>query len=107
MEYQHLYRTEGDEPKTVYAEEMGKLDRISVMPFRIFGSAHSKKGITIRGELINDERKRLKKIGRDKFGNARNMIAGTANAKSKFIRNDGLDIDFVAYEVIQPELSSK
>ena len=39
----------------------------------------------------------------DKFGNARNMIAGTANAKESFPER-WADIDFIAYEVIQPEL---
>ena len=57
--------------------------------------------ITIRGELLMNKNK-FKKWG-SKFSNGRNMVAGTANAKEAF-PDRWKDIDFVAYEVIKPEL---
>ena len=59
-------------------------------------------GIVIRGEFIIPKERFADKYA-SKFSNPRNFVAGVVNQKttdaSKY-----RDIDFVAYEVIQPQL---
>jgi NAD-dependent DNA ligase len=95
-----LYTTEGDEPK-MYTRGNGKVGQ-DISHAIQYLNLPIQKDITIRGELIMTKEK-FKENWSDKFGNARNMIAGTANAKESFPER-WTDIDFVAYEVIQPEL---
>jgi len=56
-------------------------------------------GIAIRGELIMKKSK-FEKYKND-MANARNMVSGIVNAK-KIIKDRAEDIDFVAYEIIEP-----
>ena len=95
-----LYSTEGDEPK-LYTRGNGRVgqDISHAIPYL---KLPKEKGITIRGELQMTKDKFKKKWSK-KFSNIRNMIAGTANAKEAFPAR-WRDIDFVAYEVIEPEL---
>ena len=95
-----LYSTEGEEPK-LYTRGNGRVgqDISHAIPFL---KLPKEKGITIRGELQMKKDKFDKKWSK-KFSNIRNMIAGTANAKEAFPAR-WRDIDFVAYEVIEPEL---
>ena len=95
-----LYSTEGDEPK-LYTRGNGRVgqDISHAIPYL---KLPKEKGITIRGELQMRKDKFEKKWSK-KFSNIRNMIAGTANAKDAFPAR-WKDIDFVAYEVIEPEL---
>lgn len=58
------------------------------------------KNIIIRGELIMNKKLFDKKYA-DKMANARNMVAGQINRK-KFNSKIMKDIDFVAYEIIEP-----
>ena len=95
-----LYSTEGKEPK-LYTRGNGKVGQ-DISHAIEYLDLPTKKGITIRGELLM-KKDTFKKNWGDKFVNVRNMIAGTANAKTS-LSERWLDIDFVAYEVIQPEL---
>lgn len=95
-----LYTTEEDEPK-MYTRGNGRVGQ-DISHAIQYLNLPSEKNITIRGELIMTKNK-FQKNWSDKFGNARNMIAGTANAKESFPER-WADIDFIAYEVIQPEL---
>ena len=95
-----LYSTEGNEPK-LYTRGNGKVGQ-DISHAIEYLNLPKEKGITIRGELLMTK-EIFKKKWSDKFVNVRNMIAGTANAKTS-LSERWLDIDFVAYEVIQPEL---
>ena len=95
-----LYTTEGDEPK-LYTRGNGRVGQ-DISHAIQYLQLPSKKGITIRGELLMTKQK-FEQNWKGKFANVRNMIAGTANAKESMPKR-WADIDFVAYEVIQPEL---
>ncbi len=58
--------------------------------------------VTIRGELIMKKSIFLEKYNND-FSNSRNLVAGIVNQK-KIEVDKFKDVDFVAYEVIKPEL---
>lgn len=62
--------------------------------------------VTIRGELIVKKQLFQDKYS-DKFSNARNFVSGIANSKkiTKTLRQMISDLDFIAYEVIHPEMS--
>ena len=95
-----LYSTESGESK-LYTRGNGRVgqDISHAIPYL---NLPTQKGITIRGELIMTK-ETFKQNWSSKFKNARNMIAGTANAKESFPER-WADIDFIAYEVITPEL---
>lgn len=95
------YSTMGDKP-TLFTRGNGKVgqDISHAIPYL---NLPIKKGIEIRGELLM-KKEVFEKNWSDKFANVRNMIAGTANAKESFPERWN-DIDFVAYEVITPELT--
>jgi NAD-dependent DNA ligase/predicted flap endonuclease-1-like 5' DNA nuclease len=58
--------------------------------------------VTIRGELIMKKSTFLEKYNND-FSNSRNLVAGIVNQK-KIEADKFKDVDFVAYEVIKPEI---
>jgi NAD-dependent DNA ligase len=58
--------------------------------------------IAIRGEIIMSKQKFLKYSG--KVPNARNMVAGIVNTKPEKLKDEINDVDFVSYEIIEPEL---
>ena len=62
----------------------------------------NRKDITIRGELLIKEKVFVEKYSAE-YKNSRNMVAGVVNAK-KHEPEKWIDLDFVAYEVIVPEL---
>ena len=95
-----LYTTEGDEPR-LYTRGNGRVGQ-DISHAIQYLQLPQKKGITIRGELLMTKQK-FEQNWSDTFANVRNMIAGTANAKESMPKR-WADIDFVAYEVIQPEL---
>ena len=95
-----LYTTEGDEPK-LYTRGNGRVGQ-DISHAIQYLQLPQKPGITIRGELLMTKQK-FEQNWKGKFANVRNMIAGTANAKESMPKR-WADIDFVAYEVIQPEL---
>lgn len=59
--------------------------------------------IVIRGELLMSKTK-FKKY-QDNMANARNMVAGIVNSRS--INKNIKDVDFVTYEIIEPQMSIK
>lgn len=61
-----------------------------------------RKDITIRGELLIKESVFEEKY-KGKYKNSRNMVAGSVNSKKREV-SKWKDLDFVAYEVIVPEL---
>ena len=94
-----LYTTEGDKPK-LYTRGNGKVGQdisylLSVLKLP------NEKDIVVRGEFIIP-----KKVFEDKylktFANARNLVSGIINSKT--IDEKTKDLDFVVYEVIQPEI---
>ena len=95
-----LYTTEGDEPK-LYTRGNGKVGQ-DISHAIQYLQLPNIPNITIRGELLMTKQK-FETNWKGKFANVRNMIAGTANAKESMPKR-WKDIDFVAYEVIQPEL---
>ena len=94
-----LYSTEGEEPK-LFTRGNGKIGQDISHAIKYL-QLPEVKDITIRGELIM--KKNTFNRWSNKFANCRNMIAGTANAKEG-LPDRWKDIDFVAYEVINPVL---
>ena len=95
-----LYSTEKGESK-LYTRGNGKVgqDISHLIPYLKLPST---KDITIRGEIIMKKDVFLKKY-KDNFSNPRNLVAGIVNQKK--IEPDKIkDIDFIAYEVIEPSL---
>lgn len=95
-----LYSTEKNERK-LYTRGNGTIgqDISHLIPFLRLPSTRD---ITIRGELIMKKSAFTEKY-QDKFSNSRNLVAGLVNQK-KINRENFKDVDFVAYEVIQPSL---
>ena len=95
-----LYSTEGDQPK-LYTRGNGIVgqDVSHMIPYLQLPKTP---GIVIRGEFIIPKELFADKYA-SKFSNPRNFVAGVVNQKttdaSKY-----RDIDFVAYEVIHPQL---
>lgn len=98
-----LYTTEGDEPK-LYTRGDGEIGQ-DVSDLIPYFKLPKDKDITIRGEFIIQKEVFDKKYA-SKFSNARNFVAGVINAK-KVEKYKYDDIDFVAYEVIKPQLQPK
>ena len=96
-----LYSTEGGEPK-LYTRGNGKIgqDVSHLIPYL---RLPKEKDITIRGEFVISKELFAKKYA-EEFANPRNFVAGLVNRK-KIDEEKFRDIDFVAYEVIKPELS--
>ena len=96
-----MYSTEGETPK-LYTRGNGKVgqDVSHLIPFL---RLPKEKGICIRGEFII-QKAIFKEKYSGKFANPRNYVAGLVNQK-KIIPKNFEDLDFVAYEVIKPELS--
>ena len=94
-----LYTTEGEKPK-LYTRGNGKVgqDVSHLIPYLRLPKTQ---GIVIRGEFVIQKGVFEKKY-KDKFANARNLVAGIINHKS--VDEKARDISFVAYEVIKPEL---
>ena len=97
-----MYTTEGDEPK-LYTRGNGTVgqDVSHLIPYL---NLPSKKDIVMRGEFIMS-----KKVFNDVYGgtnsNARNLVAGIVNKLTKSVK-DYENLDFVAYELIKPEVKS-
>lgn len=93
-----LYTTEGDVPK-LYTRGDGKVgqDISYLIPFL---KLPKDKNIVIRGEFVI-KKEIFKQKYEKTYANARNLVAGIANAKTMDKRIS--DVDFVAYEVIKPD----
>lgn len=65
---------------------------------------HTCDKLVIRGELIMKKNIYDKKY-KDKASNPRNLVAGIINSKKSATKDKFKDIDFVAYELIEPVLS--
>jgi NAD-dependent DNA ligase len=94
-----LYTTEGKTPK-LYTRGNGTVgqDISHLIPHLQLPKT---KGIVIRGEFIISKDVFKSKYAA-KFANSRNMVAGIINHKT--ISDSVNDLDFIAYEVIKPEL---
>ena len=95
-----MYSTEGAQPK-LYTRGNGIMgqDVSHMIPYL---QLPKESGIVIRGEFIIPKDVFVKKYAAD-FSNPRNFVAGVVNQKtvnSERIR----DLDFVAYEIIKPEI---
>lgn len=95
-----LYTTEGSIPK-LYTRGNGKVgqDVSHLIPFLRLPKT---KGVVIRGEFIIPKQIFEQKY-KTTFANPRNMVAGIVN--HKHISDAVVDLHFVAYEVIVPELT--
>jgi DNA ligase (NAD+) len=95
-----LYTTEGPTPK-LYTRGNGTVgqDVSHMIPYL---KLPKKSGIVIRGEFIIPKDIFASKYA-SKFANPRNFVAGVVNQK-KVEADKFKDIDFVAYEVIKPDL---
>lgn len=95
-----LYSTEGSVPK-LYTRGNGKVgqDVSHLIPHLRLPKS---KGIVIRGEFIIPKSVFEQKY-KDTFANPRNMVAGIVNNKT--IVDAVQDLHFVAYEIIQPQLT--
>lgn len=97
-----LYSTEEEKPKLftrgngVYGMDITHLLRYLKLPVI--------NNTTIRGELIMSKTTFKNKYS-DEWSNARNLVSGIVNAKTP-VPDRYPDIDFVAYEVIQPVMKS-
>jgi NAD-dependent DNA ligase len=94
-----LYTTENKEPK-LYTRGNGKIgqDISHLIPYLRLPKTPN---IVIRGEFIIPKEVFLFKY-KNTFANPRNMVAGIVNQKS--ITDAVKDMNFVAYEVIKPDL---
>ena len=95
-----MYSTEGPTPK-LYTRGNGTVgqDVSHLIPFL---QLPVQSGVVIRGEFIIPKDRFAEKYA-GKFANPRNFVAGVVNQK-KVDAGKFRDIDFVAYEVIKPEL---
>jgi len=96
-----LYSTEGPEPK-LYTRGNGIVgeDISYLIPFL---KLPKEKNIVIRGEFVI-KRKLFETKYAKQYANARNLVAGITNRKT--LNKNISDVDFVAYEVIQPNALS-
>jgi NAD-dependent DNA ligase/DNA polymerase/3'-5' exonuclease PolX len=94
-----LYTTEGTIPK-LYTRGDGKVgqDISHLIPYL---RLPKKKGIVIRGEFILPKAVFESKY-KSQFANPRNLVSGIVNRLS--IDEKAKDLNFVAYEVIKPEM---
>ncbi len=94
-----LYTTEGS-TSALYTRGDGKVGQ-DITHYIPYLDLPTDKDIVVRGEFIM-KKDTFKTKYADKFANARNLIAGTVN---RIKINDTIqDMDFIAYEVIKPEL---
>lgn len=96
-----LYILNHDSESELYTRGTGKIGTVvtNLIPLINIAKPKVKRRIAIRGELIMSKRNFEKYA--DKMANARNMVAGIVNAKT-INKNRAKDIDFVAYEMIDP-----
>lgn len=94
-----LYTTENDK-YALYTRGDGKVGQ-DVSHFISYIDLPKDKDIVVRGEFIMKKSTFTSKYS-DKFANARNLIAGTVNRVT--VNDTVKDMDFVAYEVIKPEI---
>jgi DNA ligase (NAD+) len=95
-----MYSTEGADP-ALYTRGNGKVgqDISHLIPLL---RLPKEKGIVLRGEFIIQKKIFMEKYAA-KFANPRNFVAGLINQK-KLDPADFENLDFVAYEVIKPEM---
>ena len=94
-----LYTTENNK-LSLYTRGNGKVGQ-DVTHFIPYLNLPKRENIVVRGEFIM-KKKIFQSKYQDKFANARNLIAGTVNRIT--VNNTVDDMDFVAYEVIKPEI---
>jgi DNA ligase (NAD+) len=96
-----MYSTEGDEPK-LYTRGNG-LEGQNVSHLIPFLNLPTEKGLVVRGEFLISK-DNFEQHYKDKNSNARNLVAGLVN-KLRVGKDEYNYLDFVAYEVIKPEMN--
>jgi NAD-dependent DNA ligase len=93
---------EGQTPR-LYTRGNGKVgqDVSHILPYLNLPNTTN---VVVRGEFVLPKHVFEEKYA-DDFSNARNLVAGIINALKKVSVQKYKDLDFVAYEVIQPELA--
>ena len=97
-----LYTTEGKEPK-LYTRGDGKVGQDISHFIKHLHNLPNEKGLVVRGEFIIRKDVFDTKY-KTEFANPRNMVSGIINSKT--VDKKVKDVDFVAYEVIRPELTT-
>lgn len=95
-----MYSTENNEPK-LYTRGDGKVGQDITHILRVLKLPESREKIVVRGEFIISKQKFNEKY-KGAFSNPRNLVSGIINSKTLDYKTE--DLDFVAYEVIRPQM---
>jgi len=95
-----MYSTENNEPK-LYTRGDGKVGQDITHILRVLKLPESREKIVVRGEFIISKQKFNEKY-KGAFSNPRNLVSGIINSKTLDYKTE--DLDFVAYEVIRPQI---
>jgi NAD-dependent DNA ligase len=95
-----MYSTE-DKERKLYTRGDGKVGQDITHILRVLKLPESREKIVVRGEFIISKQKFNEKY-RGAFSNPRNLVSGIINSKTLDYKTE--DLDFVAYEVIRPEM---
>jgi len=95
-----MYSTENKEPK-LYTRGDGKVGQDITHILRVLKLPETQEKIVVRGEFIITKQKFVEKY-KETFSNPRNLVSGIINSKTLDYKTE--DLDFVAYEVIRPQM---
>uniref|UniRef100_A0A6C0HSV2 DNA ligase (NAD(+)) n=1 Tax=viral metagenome TaxID=1070528 RepID=A0A6C0HSV2_9ZZZZ len=95
-----MYSTENNEPK-LYTRGDGKVGQDITHILRVLKLPETQEKIVVRGEFIISKQKFDEKY-KNAFSNPRNLVSGIINSKTLDYKTE--DLDFVAYEVIRPQM---
>jgi len=95
-----MYSTENNKPK-LYTRGDGKVGQDITHILRVLKLPESREKIVVRGEFIISKQKFNEKY-KGAFSNPRNLVSGIINSKTLDYKTE--DLDFVAYEVIRPQI---
>jgi NAD-dependent DNA ligase len=95
-----MYSTENNEPK-LYTRGDGKVGQDITHILRVLKLPESREKIVVRGEFIISKQKFNEKY-KGAFSNPRNLVSGIINSKTLDYKTE--DLDFIAYEVIRPQM---
>jgi NAD-dependent DNA ligase len=95
-----MYSTEDKEPK-LYTRGDGKVGQDITHILRVLKLPETREKIVVRGEFIISKQKFNEKY-KGVFSNPRNLVSGIINSKTLDYKTE--DLDFIAYEVIRPQM---
>ena len=97
-----MYSTEGEERDVkLYTRGDGKVGQDITHILRVLKLPETREKIVVRGEFIISKQKFDEKY-KGAFSNPRNLVSGIINSKTLDYKTE--DLEFVAYEVIRPQL---